>query len=248
MKLILDYILSAIYLLYFGTILILFHGIQYLCFELFGQRVHQKSVEWLNFFITHGWYLTGSTIHFYQQSEIPDGRTKIFISNHQSMFDIPGIIWFLRRHTPLFVSKIELAKGIPSISYNLRVGKAALIDRKDPKQAITEIAKFGRYVSENKFSAVIFPEGTRSRTGELRPFSIGGVSTLMKRCPGALVVPLAIENTGRFNPKGVFPLRSFTRMSWTTLEPIEVNGRTPEEVVALSEQQIRKFLEDRKKH
>ncbi len=245
MKVVLDYILSAVYLLYFGLILVIFHGIQYICYEFFGQKVHQKSVEWLNFFITHGWYLTGSTIHFHQQTELPEGRTKIFISNHQSMFDIPGIIWFLKKHTPLFVSKIELSKGIPSISYNLRVGKAALIDRKDTKQAILEIARFGKYIYEHQYSGVIFPEGTRSRTGKLKPFSVGGVSTLLKRCPDALVVPIAIQNTGKFNPTGVFPLRSFTRMAWNTLEPIESKGKTSEEIVTLAEAQIRDFLKDR---
>jgi 1-acyl-sn-glycerol-3-phosphate acyltransferase len=40
-----------------------------------------------------------------------------------------------------FVSKKELGKGIPSVSYNLRHGGSALIDRKDPKQAIPEIKK-----------------------------------------------------------------------------------------------------------
>ena len=38
------------------------------------------------------------------------------------------IIWFMRRHTPIFVSKIELAHGIPGVSYNLRKSGAALID------------------------------------------------------------------------------------------------------------------------
>jgi 1-acyl-sn-glycerol-3-phosphate acyltransferase len=158
------------------------------------------------------------------------------------MFDIPGIIWFLRKHTPLFISKKELSKGIPSISYNLRVGKAALIDRKDPKQAIAEIIKFSKYINENNYSGVIFPEGTRSRDGKLKPFAVGGVATLMKKCPQAVVVPIAIVNTGRFNPKGIFPLTSFTKMSWNTLLPIEISHKTPEEVVAAAENQINNFL------
>lgn len=242
MKKILDYILGSIYLLYFGALMVIFHGVQVIAYHIFGPRAHQRSVEIFNFFIIAGWYITGSTASFSQKEEIPAGRTIIFISNHQSMFDIPGIIWFLRKHTPKFVSKKELARGIPGISYNLRVGQAALIDRNDPKQAISEILRFAKHINENRFSAAIFPEGTRSRTGRLKPFAVGGVATLLKKCPEALVVPVAIRNTGRFNPKGFFPLSSFTSMSWNTLVPLEPAGKTAEEVVKACKNQIADFL------
>lgn len=242
-KKLLDYILGGLYLLYFGALMVIFHGVQVVAYRVFGARAHQKSVEIFNLCILAGWYITGSTASFSQKITLPRGRTILFISNHQSMFDIPGIIWFLRKHTPKFVSKKELARGIPGISYNLRVGKAALIDRQDPKQAVAEIIRFARHICEERFSAAIFPEGTRSRTGKLRPFAVGGVATLLKKCPEALVVPLAIQNTGRFNPHGFFPLTSFTHMAWTTLEPIEPAGKTPEEVVKSCEEQIAGFLD-----
>ncbi len=242
MKKILDYLLGSIYLLYFGIILVIFQGIQFIVYEGFGQKPHQKTVECLNFFIVFGWYLTGSSVSFKINEELPKNKTIIFVSNHQSMFDIPAIIWFLRKYTPLFISKVELSKGIPSISYNLRVGKAALIDRKDPKQAIAEIIKFSNYIYSNNYSAVIFPEGTRSRDGKLKPFTVGGVATLLKKCPEAVVVPIAIRNTCKFNPKSIFPLNSFTKMSWNTLHSIERLDKTPEEIVREAEKQIIDFL------
>lgn len=240
----LDYSLSGIYLLYFGLILCIFHPIQVVCFNLFGQRAHQVSVNILNAFLVYGWLLTGSKPTFKEQVKLPNSGPLLFIANHSSMFDIPGIIWFLRKYTPLFVSKIELAKGIPSISYNLKVGGAALIDRKDTKSAILEIARLGKYINEKSFSAAIFPEGTRSRNQELKPFSLGGVATLLKRCPKAIVVPIAIKNTGLFNPKGIFPLRSFTPMTWTTLDPINPKDLTVEEVVENAARQIAQHLNE----
>jgi 1-acyl-sn-glycerol-3-phosphate acyltransferase len=242
MKKTLDYFLSGIYLLYFGFLLVFFHPIQYLVFNLFGQKAHQKIVVALNFCIVKGYYLTGSTIKLTQKQKLDTSKTIIFIANHQSLFDIPGIIWLLRKHIPLFVSKIELARGIPSISYNLRIAHAALIDRKDPKQAIAEILRFSNYIFKNNYSGVIFPEGTRSRDGSLKPFSVGGVSVLIKKCPGALVVPIAIKNTGLFNPKSIFPLTSFTNMTWNTLLPITTEGKTAEEIVTEAETQISVFL------
>jgi 1-acyl-sn-glycerol-3-phosphate acyltransferase len=243
MKTLLDYVLSSLYLLYFGLVLLVFHVIQAGAFNLIGKDAHKKTVDVMNAFIAYGWYLTGSTIQYRQLTDLPTDRPIVFVANHQSMFDISPIIWFLRRHTPIFVSKIELSHGIPSISYNLRKSGAALIDRKDAKQAISEIARLGKHIQQKKHSAVIFPEGTRSASGQMRPFATGGLAVLLKRAPGALVVPVVIRGTGHFNPKGIFPLRSFTRMSWTVLPGLEPAGQTPEEMTRLAQEAIAAELE-----
>ncbi|MDP5120061.1 MAG: 1-acyl-sn-glycerol-3-phosphate acyltransferase [Spirosomaceae bacterium] len=243
MKKIIDYILGAIYMLYFGICLCIFHVVQVIAFNVFGRKAHQNSVNALNACLCYGWLLTGSTINRKKMHDIPENRAIIFVANHQSTFDIPGMIWLLRKYTPLFVSKKELGKGIPSISYNLRVGGAALIDRKDRTQALKEIIRLGKYASENKFAVAIFPEGTRSRTTNLKTFATGGISTLTRVMPNSIIVPVAIENTGKFNPTGFFPLTSFTKMTWTTLAPIEPNGKTPEEIAKLCESAIRQVVE-----
>jgi 1-acyl-sn-glycerol-3-phosphate acyltransferase len=243
MKRIVDYILSVIYLLYFGMCLGVFHIAQVVAFNVFGREAHQKTVNALNACLCYGWLLTGSTITYRQLYEIPKDRAIIFVANHQSTFDIPGMIWLLRKYTPLFVSKKELGKGIPSISYNLRVGGAALIDRKDRTQALKEIIRLGKYASENKLSVAIFPEGTRSRTNKLKTFSAGGISTLTRVMPNAIIIPIAVQNTGKFNPTGFFPLTSFTHMTWTSLAPIDPSKKTPEEIAAVCEEAIRQLVE-----
>lgn len=240
MKKILDYLLSCLYLLYFGLVLCIFHVLQVVAFNVFGRPAHKKVVDWMNAFIAYGWYITGSTIQFNNRPDLPTGRPIIFVANHQSMFDISPIIWFMRRFTPTFVSKVELAHGIPGVSYNLRKSGAALIDRKDPKQAILEIARLGKQIQQTNTSAMIFPEGTRTRSAsyQMKPFVSGGVATLLKRAPDALVVPIAIRGTGHFNPTGLFPLTSFSRMSWQVLPGIEPKGRTPDEVVKEAQEAI----------
>lgn len=232
MKKIIDYLLSALYLLHFGLTLLVFHVIQVIAFHVFGKKVHKVSVDYLNFSLTFGLYLTGSRIILESKTSLPDNRPIIFVANHQSMFDISALIWYLRKHHPRFVSKIELAHGIPSISYNLRKSEAAIINRKDGKQAIMEIARLGKLINDEKSAAVIFPEGTRTASGIMKPFVAGGVATLLKRAPGALIVPVAINGTGAFNPKGVFPLKSFSRLSWTVLPGIEPAGKKVEEILA----------------
>ncbi|CAG4999218.1 hypothetical protein DYBT9275_02180 [Dyadobacter sp. CECT 9275] len=243
MKKIIDYLLSIIYLIHFGLSLVIFHVIQVIAFNLFGKKAHQTVVHYLNFSLNFGLHLTGARITFRNLGQLPENRPIIFIANHQSMFDISGMTWYLRKHYPRFVSKIELAKGIPSISYNLRNGGAAIIDRKDGKKALVEIARLGKLIHDEKASAIIFPEGTRTASGKMRDFQPGGVATLLKRAPDALVVPIAIKGTGKLNPKGMFPLVSFTPLSWTVLSGIEPEGKKLEDILASAQQSIQQVLD-----
>jgi len=146
------------------------------------------------------------------------------------MHDIPALIWYLRKYNPVFVSKQSLGKGIPSISFNLQKSGAALIDRKNSKQAITELVRLAAQVVEKQQSVILFPEGTRSQTEELIPFKIGGIATLVKKIPDAWIVPIAISGNATMNPKGLFPLKSFSRLSWTVLPGFPVSGRLAEEI------------------
>ena len=238
MKIALDYILSAIYMLYFGLILAIFHILQLLAYNLIGYKAHQNVVKYLNFFICYGWLITGTTIKIKHKAKLVDNQSYIFVANHQSTFDIPGIIWYFRKYTPLFVAKIELAKGIPSISYNLRKSGAALINRKDKRQAKAEIAKLGGLMASSGTSAAIFPEGTRARSGKLKDFATGGIAILLKNCPDAIIVPIAIKNTAQFNPKGIFPLTSFCRLSWTSLPEIDPKNKSVDELIQLAKKAI----------
>ncbi|GAA4442700.1 lysophospholipid acyltransferase family protein [Ravibacter arvi] len=244
MKRVVDYLLSILYMIHFGLTLALFHVYQVIVFTLFGRKGQKVAADHLNFSLTYGLLWTGASIRFEHKTPIPEGRPIIFVANHQSTYDISGISWFLRKYTPIFVSKIELAKGIPSVSYNLRKSNAALINRKDSKQAITEIARLGKHIQENNFSAVIFPEGTRTQSGIMKPFAVGGLATLLKRAPGALIVPVAIQGTGALNPtRGIFPLVSFTKLSWTSLEGIEPAGHTAEELTQMARNAIQQQLD-----
>jgi len=239
MKKIFGYILTPLHYLYFGIMLLIFHVIQWLSLNLGGYSVHKKSVDLLNWFLTSSYYLLGNNVKFINDKNLPTNRSIIFIANHQSMYDIPPLIYFLRKHHAKFISKIELASGIPSISYNLKHGGAANIDRKDPKQSIAEILKLARNMKEKNWSTVIFPEGTRSKTGIMKPFAVGGIATILKKVPNALIVPIAINNSWKMVQYGIFPLNTFTAMSWEVLEPIEPGNLTAEEAVKAAEEAIR---------
>ena len=238
----LGYFFSLLFYLAFFLSLIIFQPIQWVCYRFFGYLAHKRSVDLLNFFLTYCDLLLLSSVSFKNAHDLPTDRPIIFVANHQSMYDIPALIWFLRRHHPKFISKIELTKGIPSISFNLKYGGGANIDRKDSKQAISEIIKLGRRMKENTWSTMIFPEGTRAKDGNIKPFQVGGIATLLKIVSNALVVPVAIENSWKLVQYGSYPLSVGEPLSWTVLSPIEPSGIKPEDVVLQAENAIRAHL------
>ncbi|MEZ2413850.1 lysophospholipid acyltransferase family protein [Muriicola sp. E247] len=237
MRKLLAYPLTTLYFLVFGISLLVFHPVQWICFNWFGYHAHQKSVSYLNLVLMLCTYLLGTRYTFINNEDIPDGIPLIIVSNHQSMNDIPPIIWYMRKYHPKFVSKIELGKGIPSVSYNLRHGGSALIDRKDSKQALMAIAKLGKYIEKHKRSAVIFPEGTRSRTGHPKKFQPTGLKVLMKQAPSALIVPISINNSWKMLRYGKFPYGIGSHLIFKVHPPIQNTG-DPDVLIAKAEEVI----------
>ncbi|WP_019037179.1 lysophospholipid acyltransferase family protein [Psychroflexus tropicus] len=238
MKKILSYPFSVIFYLFFGLTLVVFHILQWLSFNLFGYQAHKKSVDIFNFFLLRCLNLVGTRFKYQNTYQFDLNRPHIIVSNHQSMFDIPPIIWYMRALHPKFISKKELAKGIPGISYNLRHGGSVLIDRKNPEQAIGQIQKLGQYISETKRAAVIFPEGTRSRTGVPKSFAFNGLKTLFEACPEAVVVPVCVNSSWKLQRFGMFPLGMGAFLNLEVLQPLEVKHYKVEELIPKIEKSI----------
>ena len=237
MRKLLAYPLTVLYFILFGIVLLVFHPIQWVCFNAFGYNAHKSSVSVLNLFLIRITLILGTRYTFKNPHKIPKDRPLIIVANHQSMNDIPPIIWYMRDHHPKFVSKIELGKGIPSVSYNLRHGGSVLIDRKDSKQALEQIARLGDYIEKHRRSAVIFPEGTRSRTGHPKKFQINGLKTIMKHAPSALLVPVTINNSWKMLRYGKFPYGIGSHLKFTVHAPLENSG-DPEALIKRIEEQI----------
>lgn len=237
-----SYPLSVIYYLAFGLCLIIFHPIQWVCFNVFGYQAHKKSVDYLNFLLVRCTNILGTTYHFKNIHKIPKNIPLIFVANHQSMYDIIGIIWYLRKFHPKFVSKKELGTGIPSVSYNLRNGGSVLIDRQDPKQAISKINGLSEYIEKNKRTAVIFPEGTRSKTGIPKEFAQSGLKFLCKYAPNAIVVPISINNSWKMVKFGAFPMGLGNKLEFIIHDPMAVSDFSFEEIIDKTEKTIKEAI------
>jgi 1-acyl-sn-glycerol-3-phosphate acyltransferase len=218
----LAYILTSLYAICFLSLLIIFHGIQSISLKLFGYQAHKKSVDWLQFFIMRCTHILGTRYTFNNPYSIGTDSPLIIVSNHQSMYDISPIMWYMRKHHPKFVSKKELGKGIPAVSHNLRHGGSVLIDRKNPRQALPAIMEFGEYIERTKRAAVIFPEGTRSKNGTPKPFQTKGLEVLFKKIPSAVIVPISINNSWKMLRYGKFPMGIGNHLTFQVHEPIKL--------------------------
>ena len=239
---IISYIVSAVFVLVFLLLLIIFHPLQWIGLKVFGYKGHKFVIELMNLVLTKSLLILGVFVSVENNQKLPVNTTLIFVSNHQGMFDIPPIIWAFRKYHPKFVSKKELGKGIPSISFNLRHGGAALIDRKDARQAISTLSTFAKKIHKNKWSAVIFPEGTRSRTGEPKKFATNGLKMLVKHNKEGYIVPLTINNSWKVFKYGKFPLGMGNPISIITHKPIRISSLPFDALIEQTEKVIKEHI------
>jgi len=219
-----SYLLSILYYISFGSCLVFFHVLQSISFFTIGYRPQKFFVDILNLMILKCLNLLGTKIEFNHTHKLPLNRPIIFVANHQSTYDVPPIIWHLRKHHIKFVSKKELGKGIPSVSFNLRHGGSVLIDRNKPKQAIELVRDFGKKLCENNHSAMIFPEGTRSKDGFPKKFQKTGLLNLLECMPNALIVPVSIENSWEMAKHKYFPIPIGVKLNFKVHKSIEIKS------------------------
>lgn len=231
MKKTLSYSLSVIYYLLFGLTLVIFHPIQWLMLNLIGYNAHRKSVEALNWMLMRCLNVLGTRFTFINKHHLPIDKPCIVVTNHQGQYDIPLIIYYLRKIHPKFISKKELSRGIPSISYNLRHSNAALIDRNNKEQSLQEIKKLANYCNTHHRSVVIFPEGTRSRDGIPRRFAKAGLTALFNQMPNAVIIPATINNSWKLMRWGLFPMDIGVHVSMTVHKPMPIDGKPIDQLI-----------------
>jgi len=229
------------YPLFFGC-LVLFHAIQVICRTVFGKKTHKISVDFLNLFLIRCLNVMGNTTKYINNYEIPENTPLLFVSNHQSMFDISLIVWYMRKYSPNFISKIELGKGIPSISYNLRHGGSVLIDRKNKRQSLPTLIEFGKRIQVNNETGVLFPEGTRSKNGIPKDFMDGGFKILTKAMPNGYIVPLTLNNSWKLLEWGYFPVGAFNKVTLEVHKPIAIASCDVSELIDKVERQIKEAV------
>lgn len=204
----LDWLLYIPFLLSFALVLLVFDPIQRIAL-LISRHAHEQTVIYMNRGLMLTLKLVGVSFRIHGEEKIDANGPFIVVANHQSLFDIPALHWLFRKNPPRFISKKELARFLPSVSYNLRYGQNAIIDRSDPQQAIPEIKKLGALIEQQNLAAVLFPEGTRTKTGAVGKYRVSGFSALYETAPSARIIPVVIDDSWKLAKKKklqAFPL------------------------------------------
>lgn len=156
---------------------------------------------------------------------VPDGA-QIFVSNHQSMFDI----WALFATLPVslrFVAKKEMSR-IPLLSRAMRAAGHVFIDRQDRVQAAEVMRRAGKRMLREGLSLGLFPEGTRARDGRLKPFKKGTFVLAIET--QTTLVPVAVDGGGQIIVEGGGGRLKFRRrpppIEIRCAEPIPLSGLT----------------------
>ena len=130
------------------------------------------------------------------------GKSYVFLSNHQSLFDIPLLLTTCPGQARM-MAKASLFR-IPFFGWGLAAGGFIPIDRADRSSARRSFASALARL-RNGTSILLFPEGTRSKSNSLLPFERGGFLLAMKT--GLPIVPVGVRGTRAIQPKGNWAIR-----------------------------------------
>lgn len=149
----------------------------------------------------------------------------MFTPNHQSHFDIAALLGYLPGNNR-FAAKKELFRE-PVLGAVLRTMGMIPIDRENPLEAIQMLNE----LNTEGYSTIIFPEGTRSRDGNLLPFKKGPFVAAIHL--GVPIVPVVCKGTQPVMPKGKYLSILPGHVEIVVLEPIPTVGLTYEDRHAL---------------
>src|SRR5204862_7131816 len=166
-------------------------------------------------------WAAGTPLDVQGMERVPRGAPVVYASNHSSMFDIWALSLVLPGSTR-FVAKHELTRVPVMGPAMLRAGHVT-IDRFNRKRAFEAYERAAATIKSG-ISTIVFPEGTRSRTGELLPFKNAPFGlAIAAQVP---IVPVYVHNTFQIMPKGAWRLRS-RPIRLLVGEPIPTAGLQP---------------------
>jgi 1-acyl-sn-glycerol-3-phosphate acyltransferase len=160
---------------------------------LWAGRVFSRSMLWAG----------GTPVKVIGLENIDRENPQVVACNHQSMYDI----WAVAANLPVryhFVGKIEIRK-IPVFGRASERAGHVFIDRGHRVSAVESLKVAGRRIVQDQSTAVVFPEGTRSLTGDLQKFKKGPFVMAIEA--GVPIVPTVVAGTFTILPKRGFRLR-----------------------------------------
>jgi len=168
-------------------------------------------------------FLGGASVKVDDRANLDSGTAVLVVSNHQGDFDIPVLLAYAGRPIA-FVAKKELG-NIPLISRWMALLGCIFLDREDRRKQVKQIRQTVDQLKQG-LSMVIFPEGTRSRGGDMLPFAAGSLSIAEKA--GVPILPITLVDTYKLLPKGSKTLPG-AKVKVIIHPPVETTGLSKED-------------------
>ena len=174
--------------------------------------LHRFTCFWASLYT---WFNPAWPVTLTGREHIEAHRTYMLVANHLSLLDI--LVLFRLFKDFKWVSKAEIFK-VPVIGWNMRLNRYIPLKRGD-RESIVEMMTACHETLAQGSSVMMFPEGTRSKTGELRDFKTGAFQLALEaRVP---VVPIVIRGSSDALPKHGFVLQGRHQISVTVLPAVE---------------------------
>jgi 1-acyl-sn-glycerol-3-phosphate acyltransferase len=177
----------AIYTIALGTL-----SLTSSLFQQTGYFAHWCARTWSRLILA----TTGVHVAVSGLEKLEAGRTYVFVSNHQSIYDIPILFWSLPYQLRIIAK--ESLGNFPFLGWHLRRTGHMLVDRSRPDRK--KIFGWASRLTANGLSLIVFPEGTRSRDGRVARFK--GGSFLLALQAGLPVVPISVIGSRHVMLKG----------------------------------------------
>lgn len=161
------------------------------------EYIRRACVKWSNKLMS----IFGLEVNVKGRENLPTEGPVVFVANHQSYADIPVCSGIIDTIQMGYVAKADLSR-IPIYKNWIKDIRSVMILRDHPRESLKAIQE-GIELIEQGFSLMIFPEGTRSHGGPMKPFKKGSLRLATK--PGVPIVPITISGTYRcFETQGYF--------------------------------------------
>ncbi len=165
------------------------------------------------------------------EENLPKDRAYVALAKHQSQWETFFLQYFLA--PAKIVLKKELL-SIPIFGWGLKLTDPIAIDRSHPKKALKQIQSQGTQSIKDNISVLIFPEGTRTPTGQVGKYARGGANIALDS--GAPIVPIAV-NAGLYWPAGKF-LKYPGTIKVVIGKPIETGDKNSRELTVMTQEWI----------
>lgn len=186
------------------------------------RALHQFTCFWASLYT---WLNPAWRVTITGRELVAKDTTYMFVANHLSLLDI--LVLFRLFYDFKWVSKIEIFK-VPVIGWNMSMNGYIPLRRGDRESVIVMMGKCAKALAQGS-SVMMFPEGTRSATGELKAFKTGAFELALDA--NVPVVPIVIQGTHDALPKHGFVLQGRHEITVTVLPPFQPEG-TVDEVTA----------------